>query len=57
MGLFWASFSLRMGQFSNPVATPPRTNEVEVPPPRFLTFRAKQEKENLTCLQISNTAE
>ena len=27
-----ASFSLRMGQFSNPVATHPRTNEVEVPP-------------------------
>ena len=23
-----------MGQFSNPVATPPRTNEVEVPRPR-----------------------
>ena len=33
MGLFLASFSLRMGQFSNPVATLPRTNEVEVPPP------------------------
>ena len=30
---FLASFSLRMGQFSNPVATHPRTNEVEVPPP------------------------
>ena len=28
-----ASFSLRMGQFSNPVATHPGTNEVEVPPP------------------------
>ena len=28
-----ASFSLQMGQFSNPVATHPRTNEVEVPPP------------------------
>ena len=27
------AFSLRMGQFSNPVATHPRTNEVEVPPP------------------------
>ena len=33
MGLFLASFSLRMGQFCNPVATHPRTNEVEVPPP------------------------
>ena len=29
---FWGSFSLRMGQFSNPVATHPRTNEVEVSP-------------------------
>ena len=28
MGLFLANFSLRMGQFSNPVATHPRTNEV-----------------------------
>ena len=26
-----------MGQFSNPVATHPRTNEVEVPPPRDST--------------------
>ena len=34
MGLFLASSSLRMGQFSNPVATHPRTNEAEVPPPR-----------------------
>ena len=33
MGLFCASFSLRMGQFSNPVATHPRTNKVEVTPP------------------------
>ena len=36
MGLFLftdASFSLRMGKFSNPVATHPRTNEVKVPPP------------------------
>ena len=32
MGLFFGRFSLRMGQFSNPVATHPRTNEVEVPP-------------------------
>ena len=32
MGLFLGSFSLRMGQFSNPVATHPRTNEAEVPP-------------------------
>ena len=31
---FGASFSLRMGQFSNPVATHPRTNEFEVPPGR-----------------------
>ena len=39
---FWASFSLRIGQFSNPVATHPRTNEVEVlppPPPRGLSFK------------------
>ena len=28
-----ASFSVLMGQFSNPVATHPRTIEVEVPPP------------------------
>ena len=34
MGVFLASFSLRMGQFSDPVATHPRTNEAEVPPPR-----------------------
>ena len=37
MGVFlvywWASISLRMGQFSDPVATHPRINEVEVPPP------------------------
>ena len=33
MGLFLASFSLRMGQLSDPVATHPRTNEIEVPPP------------------------
>ena len=32
MGVFLASFSLRMGQFSYPVATHPRTNEAEVPP-------------------------
>ena len=32
MGVFWASFSLRMGQFSDPVATHPRTNEADVPP-------------------------
>ena len=30
--MFWASFSLQMGQFSDPVATHPRTNEAEVPP-------------------------
>ena len=30
--MFLASFSLRMGQFSDPVATHPRTNEAEVPP-------------------------
>ena len=34
MGVFLASFSLRMGQFFDPVATRPRTNEAEVPPPR-----------------------
>ena len=33
MGVFLASFSLRMGQFSDPVATHPCTNEAEVPPP------------------------
>ena len=36
MGVFFfidgPAFSLRMGQFSDPVATHPRTNEVEVPP-------------------------
>ena len=37
MSLFLARFSLRMGQFSNPVATHPRTNEVEVPPRVFAT--------------------
>ena len=31
--IYGASFSLRMGQLSDPVATPPLTNEVEVPPP------------------------
>ena len=32
MDLFLASFSLGMGQFSNPVATHPCTNEIEAPP-------------------------
>ena len=31
MGVFLVSFSLQMGQLSDPVATHPRTNEVEVP--------------------------
>ena len=30
--MFLASFSLRMGQFSDPVPTHPCTNEAEVPP-------------------------
>ena len=33
VNFYLASFSLRMGQFPNPVAKHPRTNEVEVPPP------------------------
>ena len=32
MCVFLARFSLRMGQFTDPVATHPRTNEAEVPP-------------------------
>ena len=32
------AFSLEMGQFSDPVATQPRTNDVDPPPPRDLSF-------------------
>ena len=42
MGVFLASFSLRMGQFSNPVAAHPRTNEAEVPPPPGAKWRVER---------------
>ena len=52
---WWASFSLRMGQFFNPVATHPRTNEVEVPPPPPLgkgTTKASNSDHNWTMYPV-----
>ena len=41
-----------MGQFSNPVATHPRTNEVEVPPPRGCSKRKSRKSIGVEEQQI-----